>query len=418
MRIKIFYGWYIVLAGLLLSTYYSAVFTYGWTSFVTPILSTFGWSMTQLSLASTLRGVEAGIFNPLWGVAVDRWSPQKLMMFSVFLTSIGMFLISRSTSLITYYLGFMVMGIASSSVTSMIPTATIARWFKKDLGKANGLYYVGIGIGGVLVPLLTMMIDSKGWQTTLFYSAIGFLIIGIPLSFVYRSRPEVYGMVPDGKKPETFTKSGASPDHDVNLGVKDVLKMRIFWFFNIIILFQSAVLGIVSLYAMPYLENQGFSRANASIVVSMFTIASVCSRMPVGMLGDIFRKKHVITLTLGMVTFSLFLFWLMNAHTPFWITVLFAIFYGVGISGIMPLRMPIMVEYFGSRNIGAIFGLASIFSTIGGITAVPLTGWVFDTYHDYRPVLLALVAFGIAAVILMMVMPSAARKAQVAKRAV
>ncbi|MCR4394079.1 MAG: MFS transporter [Dehalococcoidales bacterium] len=408
MKIRIFYGWYIVFASLLLTMYYSAIFTYGWTSFVTPILATFGWSMTQLSLASTLRGLESGVFNPLFGMAVDRWSPRKLMLFGVIVTAAGIFLISRTTSLIIYYLGFLVMGAGSSLVTSMVPTATIARWFRRDVGKANGLFYVGTGIGGVLVFLITTMIDRYGWQTVLFYGSIGFLLIGIPLSFVFRRRPEDCGLVPDGKIERNNRSQQTKSAGDTAISVRQVLRMRVFWYLSIVILFQSAVLGIVTLYAMPYLENIGFSRANASLVVTVFTIISVCARMPVGMLADIFQKKYVIALAIALLGTGLFLFWVITAGSPFWLIVLFAACYGIGISGIMPLRMPFMVEYFGSRKIGTIFGLTSIFSTLAGVTAVPLAGLYFDHYHTYKPIWLFLVCFAVVASLLMLAMPQPA----------
>jgi len=63
MKIKIFHGWYIVMASAIILVFYCAIYTFGWTSFVTPILATFGWTMTEFSLASTLRGIETGIFK-------------------------------------------------------------------------------------------------------------------------------------------------------------------------------------------------------------------------------------------------------------------------------------------------------------------------------------------------------------------
>jgi OFA family oxalate/formate antiporter-like MFS transporter len=401
---RLFYGWYIVLAGLVLTTYYSAVFTYGWTSFVTPILATFGWSVTQLSLASTLRGIESGVFNPLWGVAIDRWPLRRLMIIGVFFSALGIFIISQASNLWMYYAGFLVMGIAASSATSMIPNTAISRWFRKDVGKANGLFYVGMGLGGVLVPLLTFLIDKFGWRETLLYAAIGMLVIGLPLSLVFRNRPEEHGLEPDGRNIETNTAfSKASQDNDTEM--RQVFKMRAFWYLNVVVLFQSAVLGIMSLYCMPYMEDLGISRTSASFIISLFTIISVCVRMPMGMLGDVFRKKYMIAFTLGMVGLSLLLFWLFNSRTPFWLTVMFAVFYGVGIAGIMPLRMPILAEYFGRKNMGKLFGVISIPSMIGGVAAVPLAGMVFDSMHSYKPVLLALAGFSLVSVLLMLIMP-------------
>ena len=189
MKLKLFYGWYIVVAGLVLAAYNSSIFGYGWTAFVNPIVATFGWSMAQLSLASSLRSMETGVFNPLWGLVVDRWSPRKLMLFGVISTALGIFCLSQTRNLAMYYAGFLIMGLGSSLVTGILPQTVIARWFRKDIGKASGLFYMGAGIGGVAVPLVVKIIDKLSWQTTLLYAAIGFLVLGIPLSFVFRSRP-------------------------------------------------------------------------------------------------------------------------------------------------------------------------------------------------------------------------------------
>lgn len=92
MKFKLFYGWYIVAAGLVLIAYNCAIFIYGWTAFINPIITTFGWSVAQILLASSLRGLETGVFNPVWGVAVDRWSPRNLMLIGTIGMALGTFL--------------------------------------------------------------------------------------------------------------------------------------------------------------------------------------------------------------------------------------------------------------------------------------------------------------------------------------
>ena len=411
MKFKLFYGWYIVLACLLIVAYNSSIFTYGWTAFVNPIAATFGWGMAQISLASTFRSLEQGVFNPFWGRAVDRWSIRKLMLFGVIATGLGSLVLSQTRNLGMFYGGFLVMGIGSSLVTSMVPTAAIARWFRRDIGKANGLFYMGVGIGGIMVPLVVHFIDTLGWQTTLFYSSIGFLAFGIPLSFVVRGRPEDYGMIPDGRNAGAGEgKRKPSPDSNFSTSVKEALKTRVFWYMNVIIFFQTAVLGTVTIFAIPYLTNLGISRSTAGVVVTLYTVVSLCGRMPMGMLGDYFRKTYVTALTILFIGIGLLLFWQFNAGTPFWMFVLFAVFYGIGIAGIMPLRLPLLVEYYGRGNIGTIFGLSGIASTVSAVASAPLAGWVFDTFADYKPVWLSLVGFSVIAIVLMLMMPRTLRK--------
>ena len=407
MRSKLFYGWYIVAASVLLTVLFSAIFIYGFTAFVNPIMATFGWSYAQLSLASSLRGLETGAFNPVWGVAVDRWSAKKLMLFGMIVTALGVFFLSRSVNLAMYYVGSLIVGMGSSLATGVLPTAVIARWFKRGIGKANGVFSMGMGIGGVATPIVVAVVDKFSWQTTLMFAAIGFLALGVPLSFVFRGKPQDYGLLPDGGASNAPIGSGLSRNYDFGTQVRDALKMRAFWQIGLVILFQFAIFGVLSVYMIPYFTSLGKDRETGGIVVMLYTLVSLAFRIPIGMLSDRFKKSFVIALTVGMMGVGVGLLWLVNEHSPFWLVVLFAVTYGLGISGIAPLRPPIIAEYFGTRNFGTIFGLSSIFNTVAMVAAAPLAGWVFDTYGDYKSVLLVLAGFSVLGMILMLTIPVA-----------
>ncbi len=410
MRIKLFYGWYIVAAGLVLSAYNSWVFAYGWTAFINPILATFGWSMTQIALASSLRGLETGLFNPVWGAAVDRWSARKLMPFGVITTALGVFCLSQTTNLARYYVGFFIGGMGGSLITGTLPVTVIARWFRRDIGKATGLYYTSMAIGGILVPVMVTIIDRLGWQTTLLYAGIGYLALGIPLSFVFRSWPAEYGLLPDGKSLDSTQGSKRASDNDFGTSVKEALKMRAFWHLVVVALFQNAYLGPLQTFTMPYLSSLGMARAAAATVIIAYNTASLLSRMPMGFLSDIFRRSYVVAISVGLQTIGLLIFWLMDGRSPFWLIIAFGITYGVGIAGIMALRVPILTDYFGRKNFGTIFGLTSIFITIAGVVSPTLAGWVYDTRHDYKPFWLVGVAFGILALIAILTIPPATKR--------
>ena len=96
---------------------------------------------------------------------------------------------------------------------------------------------------------------------------------------------------------------------------------------------------------------------------------------------------------------------MIDGTSPFWVLVLFAVVYGIGLSGVMALRPPILVEYFGTKNFGAIFGLESVFITIAGVLSAPLAGWVFDTYGTYKPYWLGLIVFAIIALVAILTIP-------------
>ncbi len=410
MKIRLFYGWYIVLAGLVLNAYSSAIFGYGWTAFVNPIVTTFGWTMTQISLASSLRTLETGIFNPVWGAAVDRYPPRRLAIFGLIITALGVFLLSQTKNLAMFYGGFLLMGLGSSLATSILPTTIIAKWFRRDIGKANGFFFMGAGIGGVLVPVIVKIVDKLGWQTTLFYTAIGFLILGILPLVVFRSPPEEQSSLPGGKAGSVTTGAGHTGHNEADAGVREALKTRAFWQISLVFFLQAIRIGPMMLYMMPYLTGLGIDRTTAGTFVMLYTLVSLGGRIPMGALADIFKKSFIIAISMGMMGAGLFILSLINSHSPFWLILLFAIVYGVGLSGEGALRAPIVAEYFGRRNFGAIFGFIMLSTTIGSVVATPLAGWLYDTYGSYKPVLLALIAVAAMGVILILTIPSTAKR--------
>ena len=105
-RPAVFYGWWIVGACLLISLYTGGILVFGFTAFLGPIANEFGWSYAQISLASSLRGLETGLLGPIVGIMVDRWGPRRLIFGGSIFVSVGFVLLSRVTSLGLFYGSF------------------------------------------------------------------------------------------------------------------------------------------------------------------------------------------------------------------------------------------------------------------------------------------------------------------------
>ncbi|MFC1533146.1 MFS transporter [Thermodesulfobacteriota bacterium] len=401
-----FYGWYIVAAGVLLNAYNSAINNYGFTAFIDPIAATFGWSYAQISLATSLRGIETGALNPLMGFMVDRYPAKRLALFGVCILGLGYFCFSRVTNLTMFYVSFLIMGFGGSLGISMVPQASVARWFKKDLGKASGVLFMGNGLGGALIPLLVYSIDTYGWQTSVIYIAIGFLILGIPLCFVFRHSPEQYGLLPDGKeKDETRAPSSQKTGFD-GMELGQAMKMRAFWHLVIGIMIQMGVWVAYSIHLMPYFASLGLKRSVGSMTTTAIPLVSLATRFPFGWLSDIFDKRYVLALAVALVSVTLFLFWLIDGSS-FSLIVIFIIVAGIAAGGLMPIRIPIYREYFGIKNFGKIYGLGNLSVILGSVTGPPLAGWVYDRYGVYDPIWLILSGVGLIGVIVILTMPSA-----------
>ena len=67
----------------------------------------------------------------------------------------------------------------------------LSRWFDSNRGKAMGFAYLGIGVGGAIVPLLAHALTQRfGWQAALQILGVLMLVIAFPMAWFVREKPE------------------------------------------------------------------------------------------------------------------------------------------------------------------------------------------------------------------------------------
>ncbi|MFC1987529.1 MFS transporter [Chloroflexota bacterium] len=397
-------GWYMVVAALLIHAYHSGTIGYGFTAFIAPIAATFGWNYAQISLGLSLRGLEEGTLDPFVGMAADHWPARRLMLIGVITYGLGLVCISQATNLAMYYIGFVIIGLGHSLAMSMVPQTMIAKWFKNNLGKAAAVLSMGGPIGAIFVPIVVKMIDAYSWQTTLLIFAVGIWLIGIPLSFVFRPKLEDHGFTSDGKLQDDIKGRNSSESYDSSISVKEALRTRAFWQIGIAFMLQVGPIHAVTTHVMPYLSSLGVERSTASMVAMFIPLVSLTARIPFGWLADIFNKKYVVAVSMGLTSAGLFLFWLLDGSS-FMLIGAFVVFFGLGLAGLGPLKTPVIREYFGTKNFGMIYGLIRTFSMIGLVVYPPVAGWVYDTRGIYDPIWLVFCGSSMLSAILMLTAP-------------
>ncbi len=408
MKVKIFYGWYIVGASVLIMAFIGGVVSYGFTALVNPIAASMGWSYTQISLAISIRSLENGLLAPFVGRAIDRWPAKRLVLIGVTIAGLGYIIMSQVATLPMFYVSFMIVALGSSIGISMVPTTTVVRWFKRNVGKATGVLAFGAGIGGLLTPLLVKIIDTFSWRISLVILAAVVWVVGIPLSFLFRNRPEDYGMFPDGNSAINVEGLDSNPPYDFSVGVKEALKMRAFWYLGIADLIQMAGFGALMLHMMPHLTSLGIDRATAAMIAMSIPLVSMPARFAFGWAGDVFQKRYMVALSITLMGIGIFAFSFISVDSIWWV-IIFIVTYAFGLGGIIPLRTPILREYFGTRHFGAILGLHNVFMTVAMMISPPLAGWVFDTRGLYYPVWLVLGGVLMVGALIMLKTPPAPR---------
>ena len=201
---KVFYGWWVVAASVGIAVYIAAVVFYGFTAFFQPMADDLGWSYTEISLGASLRGLESGLMAPVVGMLIDRWGPRRVIFMGAILLSLGMFLLSRSTTLLSFYTAFAFIALGTSGCSMTALVTTVANWFKRNIGLASGIATCGFGLSGIMVPVIVKLIDAYEWRSAMAILALGALLIVAPLSLLFRHKPEQYGYLPDGDSPASI----------------------------------------------------------------------------------------------------------------------------------------------------------------------------------------------------------------------
>jgi sugar phosphate permease len=383
---KIFYGWWLVFACFIIGLYVSSVIFFGFTAFFEPLKKEFGWSYTQISFAASLRGLEAGILAPVVGFLVHRFGSRRIIFCGIIILSLGLIFLSFAQSLIVFYFSFLLLGFGASGCGNVATTTAVANWFNKNLGKALGVMSSGFGASGLLVPVIVWLIDVYGWRSALIILGLAMLILGLPLAFIIRNTPEQCGYLPDGELPVNPIRREATQSREVDIGIVEAFKKRPFLYLNLAEGIRLMTLSAVVIHIMPYLSNTGISRPTAGLVAAAMPLLSIAGRFGFGWLGDVYDKRYVMAIALGLIGIGMLAFCHVSSR---WCIYLFLLSFPLGWGGGAVLRVTILKEYFRRYSLSKIIGFTMGFASIGGIIGPTFAGWVFDSFGGYHFVWLA-----------------------------
>ncbi len=408
---KIFYGWWIVIACFIYSIYCTGIIVYGFTAFFDPLITQFGWSYAQISLAASFRGAESGLISPALGFFVDKWGSKWMLFIGAAITGLGFILLSQINSLGGFYAAFVVVALGVSFANPATISPIAANWFRKRVGLAMGILSAGFAFGGLLIPVIIKLIDSLGWRTALLILGIGAIVICLPLSLIVRHKPEPYGYSQDGEplSNEKQINPGKLPkvtNHPVEIEIttKAALKSRTFWHLTIAYCLQYITVSAVIAHIMPYLNSININRSTASFFAAAIPIVSIFGRLGGGWFSDKLNKKGTAIASFVVIGIGTILFNFISNDT-LWLLILAVILFSLSYGSGNSIRAVLLRDYFGRSRFGTIFGFLLGAVAVGSIIGPFLAGWLFDVFNSYHYAWLAFTVVNIIALILISTTP-------------
>ena len=378
---KLFYGWVMVVAFLVIgTTIFGTRFSFG--IFFKSLESEFSLNRAATSAVFSVSMVLGCVFAILGGLASDRYGPRIVLFLMGLLTGLSLLLTSQTNSMWQLFITYSLLLSMGSSAMFVVMMSTVSRWFDKKRGLALGIASSGAGLGiMVMAPFATFLISNFDWRMAFIIIGVITWLIVFPLSRLLKKDPSEIGALPDGL--DSFSKDIKNKEESIqpaDFSLLQTLRTKTFWLIAFVWLFLASNMFLVFTHLVPHVTDIGFSAGEAAAILSLVGGLSVVGRVLMGTVSDrIGRKPTAIICALLQAGAMVWLTW----SQDLWMLYLFALFYGLAYGGIGPSIAALIGDTFGLRNMGAILGALDIGFGVGGALGPAIGGLIFDATNSY-----------------------------------
>ena len=342
--------WVIAAAGVFMQIALGAV--YAWSVFRAPLVKQFGWTISEVTLTFTISIFVLGIAAFFGGLWLNRKGPRVVAITGGILYGLGVFLASFSANKLWWlYLSYGLIGGIGLGLSYIVPVAVLVKWFPDRRGLITGIAVGGFGAGALITaPVATSLIQSVGVLNTFAYLGIAYLIVTVVASLFMQNPPE--GWRPAGWTPSA-SQTSQRAGRDYTLG--EALRTWQ-WYGLWLLLFLNTFAGIsiISQEAPIFQQLVGASAVVAASMVGIASIGNAFGRVFWAWVSDVITRRATFFV---MFAAQVLLFWFLPSVASVTVMTIVAFVvlmcYGGGF-GTMPA---FAADYFGSKNVGPIYGL-------------------------------------------------------------
>jgi len=353
-----------------------------------------GWTRAQVTSGNAYSKLLIGpIFGFIAGWIIDRFGPRRLMVAGILMAGIALMGLGRSSTLWMFYSFYLFNALGYVCGGPLPNQVLLSRWFDKSRGKAMGFAYLGIGIGGAIVPLLSDWLSRRfGWHAALMILGIMVICIALPMVLLVGESP--------GARSEVKREPPAP--------VAGVLKGVPFYLLAAASMCSIGAVGGTNQNLKFYLaQDCGFGQAESARIISIVLASSLVGRLLMGWLADRFPKKYVMLLIYSLVAGSVCL--LLVSSSP-GAVYSFAVIFGIGLGGDYMI-IPLMAgELFGIKALGRVMGIILTADGIGEALVPMIVARMRDNSTSYASGFTLLASLAVAGAIVVALLPREARE--------
>lgn len=385
--IPIYYGWVIVVVGAIGLVLTSPGQTYAVSVFIDHIINDLGLSRSVVSTLYTVGTLTAGFAMPFVGRKIDKRGPRYVMTAVVIAFGLVCIYMGFISNALMVGIGFIGLRLLGQGSLSMVSRYIVNQWWVRRRGMVMGIAGVStalLGSGG-FPNLINSLIPQFGWRTTYMLLGVMIWVVMIPISLIFvRSRPEDYGLQPDGDAPVSDDDPNGTALKEDNWTLSEALHSPVFWLIAACLAAPSMLNTGLTFHIFSIFQDSGLDATIAAAVFIPMASSGALFRLIGGYLIDRIPARFLFS-------FSLILNALILIMAPSLPSVTVALLFGVimGASGGIEQACSgvIWAKYFGRLHLGSITGVvSSILVASSALGPMPM-GVARDLMGSYSTVL-------------------------------
>ena len=368
-----------------LLTFSSGLGFYGLAVYLQAFSSERQWSVSSISLATTLFFLVGGISGVWIAKFIAKHDVRIMVLGGACLATIALFsmrFVEHRWQLFAVYI-FYSLGWSASGMGPI--TTVVTRWFHVRRAGALAIASTGLSMGGIVVtPFIKWILDSQGIHNGSPWLALIWFCGTVPVTlFLLRAFPQPYGWLPDGARAEPGQVGDIS-----GTPLNEAVRTK---FFRAVAIGYIFALGaqVGGALQLVKLVEERTDRSTATLATIILSSMSIISRF---VAGRIIPRVDMTKFTVGLaIVQGLSLASMALNESRIGLLLSIALF-GVTIGNMVMMQSLLIAERFGVRDYPRIAARSGLISFSGTALGPLLLGWLYDVAGGYRSSYLAAAA--------------------------
>lgn len=355
--------------------------------FLTPMSSAYGWGRDVFAFAFALQNLLWGIGTPVAGAIADRYGTARVLAAGAVLYSLGLALMTYSTTPGTLNItGGVLIGFGLSGCSFNIVLTAFGKLVpERYQGLAFGAGTAAGSFGQFLfAPFGVAMIQSYGWQTGLLVFSMLVLLV-LPFSIALATRSNKVAPATPG----VATVEAQSLRHALAeaFGHRSYV-LLVLGFFTC-----GFQLAFVTAHLPSYLLDRGLSAQVGGWTLAIIGLFNIVGSFGAGWLGNKVPKRYILSAIYLTRAISIAIF--VSIPPSVEATIAFGIITGLTWLSTVPPTSSLVAIMFGTRWFAMLYGVVFVSHQFGSFLGVWLGGVAFEQFGSYQIIWWLSVTFGV-----------------------